>query len=485
MTTAPTPYKTPSAAPAKPTAPTPAAPFGTMEYLATTPGRMQSFAALIGTLSLLLWLIAQSGLSAARQSMQTIGKDAAPSIVAAEKINASLADMDANAANGFLANNQANAAKLYQDDRLAADDALTTAAQNITFGAEERGPILAMTDDLQQYVGLIEQARLLGKPGGLVPLKTAYDLMHGTLIPAAKKLDEVNFAHLNASYNVGAQDLSLHQGLILFGGALLLTVLVAAQLYVLRKTRRLINLPMTGATLLTALFVLMLLVVLTQAKERLRAAKVDGFESIHALSQLRAAAYDANGDETQYLLVHASEPGVRQTQRAAYTQNFQKKTKTIADTAPQRLASVTMPAAGQKLDFTGFMADELNNITFEYEKEAAEQTAQDYAHYLEIDRQIRQLEETNQSQSHDAAVALCTGFGANQSNGAFKKFDESLQAVLDINQKEFDKTVTAAFATFKWAMPLAPVLALLIAFCAWFGCISAYESTAREEGIRH
>lgn len=469
MTTAPTPYNAPTTAPAHLTAKAASPLSGLLAHLATSPGRMQFFAASIALLSFLLWLLTQSGLSAARNGIQAVGKDSAPSIVAAEQINASLADMDANAANGFLANNQANATGDYEKDRADANNALVDAAKNITYGDEERLPIFALTSGLQQYVGLIEQARLLGKPAGLAKLSEAYKLMHGALIPAAKKLDDVNFAHLKTSYDAGEQDLSLHQGLILLGGGLLLAALIAAQLYTMRKTRRLINLPMAGATLVTALFVLMMFVALTNEKERLRAAKADGFDSIHVLSQLRATAYDANGDETQYLLVHQSEPGLRSTQRVAYTQNFQEKTKAIADAPPPRLATSSTPASGQQTDFKGLLAEEFNNITFPGEKEAAEQTAHDYAKYLEIDAKIRQLEETNQTQSHADAVALCTGERPDQSNGAFKKFDASLSAVLKINQDQFDETVAAAFGTFKWAMPLAPVLALLIAFLAWFG----------------
>ena len=466
MTTAPTPFQNSAASPAGSTAQTSAATLTTSEYLATTPGRMQAFAAAIALFSFLLWLLVYSGLSAAKQTMQSIGKDSAPSIIAAEQINAALADMDANAANGFFTRGQQGALKQYEDDRKQANDALITAAQNITFGDEERVPIIAITDGLQKYVGLVEQARQLGDPAGLTKLASASELMRNTLLPAAETLDGANFSHLQKSYDAGQKTLVTYQGLMLLGGGALIAVLIAAQFYVMQKTRRLINLPMAGATLVTALFVFVMFGVLTTEKARIRAAKEDGFDSIRTLYKARAVAFDANGDESFYLLVNQSEPGIRQSQRARYTQQFNDKSKLVADAPPLQIASVRAPASGQKVNFKGYLADELNNITFNGEKEAAEKMTHDYAAYLRIDEQIRRLEESGR---HDAAVTLCTGVRPDQSNGAFDLFNQSLGAVLKINQDEFDKTVSAAFGTFKWAMPAAPVFALLIAISAWFG----------------
>ena len=466
MTAAPTPYKTPQTASANVAAQTASATFTTSEYLATTPGRMQALAVTIALISLLLWLLVQSGLSAARQTVQTIGKDSAPSIVAAEQINASLADMDANAANGFFKQGQSEALKQYETDRRQANDAITTAAQNITFGDEERVPILTLANGLQTYVGLVEQARQQGYPVGLTKLALASYQMRNTLIPAAVQLDKVNFDHLQKSYAAGQQSLGSHQSLVVVGGVVLIVLLAAAQFYLILKTNRFINLPLAGATVATALFVLVMFGVLTAEKERLRAAKEDGFDSIRALWKARAAAFEANGDESAYLLVYDESADTRRSDRARYTLQFQQKSKQVADTSPSLLASALAPAPGQKVLFTGYLANELNNITFDGEKQAAEQMTHDYAASMQIDRKIRELEEAGQ---HEAAVALCAGAGADQSNGAFDKFDKSLGAVLKINQDEFDKTVAAAFGTFKWAMPIAPVFALLIASLAWFG----------------
>ena len=443
-----------------------AAPETFSDRLVTTPGRMQAFAAGIALGSLLLWLLVYAGLSAGRQALQSVSKDAAPSIIAAEQINASLADMDANAANGFFTRGQKEALTQYETDRKQANDSLVAAAQNITFGDEERVPVLTITDGLQQYVGLVEQARQKGYPDGLPKLALASYQMQNTLIATATTLDRVNFDHLQKAYDAGQRSLEIYQSLTALGGIGLSAVLITAQIYVMQKTRRLINLPMAGATILTAMFVFVMFGVLTTEKGRLRAAKEDGFDSIHTLWMARAAAFAANGAESSYLLIHDEEPNTRRSDRAKYTLEFQNKAKQVADAPLLQLASTFAPAPGKKANFTGLLAQELNNITFSGEKEAAEQMVHDYAAYMTIDSRIRALEETNQ---HEAAVTLRAGFGADQSNGAFDKFDKSLGAVLKINQDEFDRTVAAAFGAFRWAVPVAPVFALLIAFLAGFG----------------
>jgi hypothetical protein len=50
----------------------------------------------------LLFAAASLGVVQARQAVQTVGRDAAPSIIAAQEIRAALADMDANAANALI-----------------------------------------------------------------------------------------------------------------------------------------------------------------------------------------------------------------------------------------------------------------------------------------------------------------------------------------------------------------------------------------------
>jgi hypothetical protein len=108
------------------------------------------------------------------------------------------------------------------------------------------------------------------------------------------------------------------------------------------------------------------------------------------------------------------------------------------------------------------MADELNNITFEGEGEAARETLIRFGRYVAIDSRIRDLEAHG---SHRDAIELCTGTAVGQSDWAFNQFDDELGRTLKINQDAFDESVTAGFAALRnfdlKASIFAAILALL------------------------
>ena len=76
----------------------------------------------------------------------------------------------------------------------------------------------------------------------------------------------------------------------------------------------------------------------------------------------------------------------------------------------------------------GYLADELNNITFAGELAAAEETLLKFLDYLKIDQQIRDLKDERQ------AVDLCLGTQPGQSDWAFDQFDQALGKTIKINR---------------------------------------------------
>jgi hypothetical protein len=96
--------------------------------------------------------------------------------------------------------------------------------------------------------------------------------------------------------------------------------------------------------------------------------------------------------------------------------------------------------------FTGYLADELNNITFPGEREAAVKTLAAFASYLSVDAEIRRLENSG-PEHHQDAVNLCVGSAAGQSHWAFAQFDSALGETLRINQEQFDRAVKAGLSS--------------------------------------
>lgn len=119
--------------------------------------------------------------------------------------------------------------------------------------------------------------------------------------------------------------------------------------------------------------------------------------------------------------------------------------------------------------FKGLFADTLNNITFTGEREAAIATIDTFSSYFEIDRQIRQLQ---QSGNHEAAVALCIGNSQGQSNWAFNRFDRAVDKILDINQQAFNQSIEDGFRQMEGFEVTTPIALGTIALLTLFGLMS-------------
>jgi hypothetical protein len=428
---------------------------------APTPHRLRSFQYLVWGIAGLLFLLGEGSLAGALQAMQTVGKDTAPSIIDAQEIGSALADLDANAGNYLLGNpqHQGEATKAFEEKRLVVTKSLVDAAKNITYKEEYR-PINDMVDGFGRYLELYGQMRFRKDSGDAAGAFGAYtsasELMHKTLLPAATTLDDLNYAALKREYerqgvrSVGAGYVA---GLV---AAALVAALGYCQVFLFRKTRRVFNLPLLVATLVAALTGIYLVQRITVSREDLRVAKEDAFESIHALWQARTLAYDANGDETRYLLA-----GLRAPQfEAAYKTKVQKLAS--LPQPDERILGATKPLR----EYTGYFAAELGNITFAGEREAAVRMVRAFAAYDKIDGQMRKLE---QGGKHAEAVQLCIGSGANESNAAFDRFDQALRDVIAINHREFDSVVEDGMRTLSTARTLLPIASLLVVFLTLFG----------------
>jgi hypothetical protein len=280
--------------------------------------------------------------------------------------------------------------------------------------------------------------------------------MHQRLLPASEALDQVNAASLDRAYKghqAASDGIALVSSIV---GGCLLAVLVYVQVFLFRVMRRVLNPPLLAATVVCFAFSAYLVTHMAMAREDLRVAKEDAFESIHALWKASAIAYDANGDETRYLLTR-SRARVFET---AYRTKVAKLTS-----SPHHDLKSLLPRPPQ--DFNGLFADELRNITFAGEGEAALAMVQAFAKYDTVDGQIRQLEAKDNN--HAAAVALCVGTGANESNGLFAAFDTALKHVIKINKDQFDRKVNAGRQSVALAWVLSPIASLAIALLAYLG----------------
>ena len=195
-------------------------------------------------------------------------------------------------------------------------------------------------------------------------------------------------------------------------------------------------------------------------------AKQDAFDSIAVLEAARATAYEANGDESRWLLNKMQ--GGKPDQIQFYANSFQEKARKIAAT-PSHLSGVELLAEIDRVQkspaaLTGYLAAELNNITFPNEFVAAKETLQKFLDYLKIDQQIRDLKDEQE------AVELCLGTKPGQSNWAFEQFDAALSKTNMINRSYFESSLADAtgwLAGLDWLLPLG--LALAVSLLTFLG----------------
>lgn len=404
-----------------------------------TPQLLKGGMYLIWMSSALLLITTIAGVQTVKTAIKTVGKDSAPSIITAQRIKDSLADLDANAANELIAKPGQNqdAVKNYEERREKVTTFLVAAAENITFGDAERIPIINLQLGLGEYIAKIQQARDFHQRGETAGVLKAYreaaEIMDKKLLPAADDLNTANVKVLDRVYNDQRSTSLTSFLLILFTGLILISLLVIMQIFIKRKMRRIINPLLLTSTLISSGFIIYITSNFAGAYYHLKVAKEDAFNSIYALRKTRAIAYSANGDESRYLLDNSLSS---QHEQAFYN----KINQLIKLPAGQNLdTAVNLIKQNQKVpNFSGYLADALNNVTFPGEKDALTENIATLAIYLKIDKQIRQLQ---QSGKRAEAIALCIGDNQGESNWAFEQFRQANQKAIDINLAAFNQSI--------------------------------------------
>nr|BEK63430.1 hypothetical protein KPHV_06570 [Kitasatospora purpeofusca] len=207
------------------------------------------------------------------------------------------------------------------------------------------------------------------------------------------------------------------------------------------RFRRVVNVPLAVATLLALAGLVTALSLASRAEHQLVVAKSNAYDSVIALGRARAVAYDLNADESRYL----TDPA----RAAAYEQSFFEKTQSFARVDGATLGSYNNELAAladrhradhAAIGLGGFLGDELRNITFAGEQEAAERVLTAFQAYQRDDRKIREL--NAQGRLKDA-VTFNTGLAAGQSNADFGLLATALDDVQAVNQHAMDRAVAA------------------------------------------
>jgi hypothetical protein len=340
----------------------------------------------------------------------------------------------------------------YGQDRAAADANLDAAAVANAGAAGTQQSLRTVLDDLGQYETLTADALLTARgPGGSTgrPPATsigyyqrATDLMRTAILPRVASITGASTARLGGTYEGDQGYATRAVAGIVITGAALLAVLGALQVVLAVRFRRLVNPALALATLLVTGTAVAAAVQLGDEKQYLQVARVSAFDSVVALSQARAVSYDANADESRYLI----DPG----RAEQYQQSFLRQSQQLADVGPVSLdryqAALAADVSAYQRDgavrFGGYLGAEFRNITFPGERAAAVRTLLAYQAYQRDDAKLRVMAATGRG----AAVAFDTGTSPAQSDGAFNRYDAALSALTAINSRAFGAAVRAGQA---------------------------------------
>ncbi len=426
-----------------------------------TPHVLHFFLFLAAVAALIFYLISSGVVKSATDAAKTFDKDAVPSIVAAQEIRKLLAEADSCAVKVLLDKNAAaprSAAEQYDSDVAALCDRLVAASQNITYGDEERVPILKMTQALPRYAAEVALSRSADPAANTTHIRAAVKIAQTEIMPQADALDDANFRHLHDEYETDKSATTTKCAEVIFAGLLLLGILAGTQFSLLSRFHRILNLPLVGATVLLMVMGVWLVYALCAAQGWLKVAKEDAFSTMHTLWKIRAAEYDADTDVALWLLDSNS--------AGEYDAAFKRKANRLS-TVSITDSFIAHLEHEQNGAFDGLLGDALRkNEFFPGEHSATVWMLRSHKFYLDLDGQIRDLERTGK---HTEAVALWAGERDGESTWALERFDKQLANSLSINQVRFTDAVAQANDQFGAFGLLLPSSMLMIVFLAWLG----------------
>jgi hypothetical protein len=463
----------------------------------TTPARLKIALGIGWTLSAILCVAVLWSWSQHVDAVKTLGVDAAPSVEAAHKIRIHIETLDADLANELLGKpgEMTEYVKDFETNRIEIGKQIVAASKNITYGDAELIPIEKIQAALGSYLMAVQAARDAHTRGDstavLKHYRESYVLLENALSPAAKDLNTANDSVLQKTYETQRSASWITLLLTLVAGGGLVVFLVATQYFVSRKFRRRINLPLALATLISAGFACFIMQRFIANSRDMKGLKEDSYDSVAALLDCRADAYEANAAESRWLLDPESRGQHEKTffEYTAKLARFNKgQTFDSANNIAQRrntlmaeqlrkgddpvtaglLARTQFPLNGMD----GALKTALDNVTFpdrdplKDEPTQSAATLRTFGVYYNLDARIRSLE---LSGSHAEAVRFCLSMSEGESNWAFFKFDESLGHWLKLNEDWMYRYTDAAFldcAGFQFA---GPVISILVGVLIYFG----------------
>ena len=286
-----------------------------------TEGRLLLLLATVVVVGLATGLTGAVQVSARGGLLDEVAGRSGPLTVAAVEVYQALSDADATSVSAFLTGGaeSTDLRARYLGDIARANAALSTAATGAATG-ESAARVAELANYVPTYTGLVATARAYsrqGHPLGATYLRMASELVRTTMLPAAQRLYQIEAARLAASQARAGEP----PWAALTLSVLLIGCLVGVQIYLKRRTRRLLNLGLLPATALSLAGMIWLAAGTAASASRGEASQRDGTGQIEPLVQARITGLQARSDEAMTLVARGN--------GAVFDQHFDDATRQL------------------------------------------------------------------------------------------------------------------------------------------------------------
>lgn len=392
----------------------------------TAPGRLRLSALALVVLVLAFGALTGWQVTSRTQAADRVVSGSQPLSENAAEIYRSLADADTTAAAGFLlAGNEPPAVRQrYQTDLANASQLLTQAAAASSGSTAAQGWITQLNQQLPTYAGLVETARAndrQGLPLGAAYLRYASGQMQNQLLPTAQKLSDYERAQVGRDYgDAQATPWAVYALAVLVGA-----VLVWFQVVLFRRTNRVFNLGVLGATAAVLATVVWLTAGVSAADSALSRSRSTGAGPLQALNSARIDALQARTAENLNLVARGS--------TTAYADQWTKSSGLLATTT-----SGGQLGTAQQLAPAG----------------AVQQVADARTEFFTWKQRHDAASAKNDDGDYQAALDATVGSGADSAQQAYQALDAKLAQAADVERADFlsaarngrDATGTVVFA---------------------------------------
>ncbi len=306
---APAPAPAPATAPATPPGPSPVS-SRTDALIASlrsgfegTPGRLRGLAAVTVLAALVFGLAAGYSFRAADGALGRAQANT-DQLIRVQAIQNHVVQADADATNAFLVGGLEPAAQ-----RADYTEAVTSASRLIAEAAQSQpadGPALgALNEALVTYASTIEQARANNRqalPIGAQYLKDASAELRADALPALKNLVDANNARVAEEFDHARNAVWW----LIVAGLLTLVVLGLGLVWLARRTRRYVNLPLAAAAAIVLVALVGGTIGLLSVGNRVDTVRDGVYAATLSTAQARIAGFDAKSNESLTLIARGS-----------------------------------------------------------------------------------------------------------------------------------------------------------------------------------